>query len=258
MRAAKRGRTYKSKKPGAKRRRVTTADRAIVTQSRVFIPRTVGNPMAYSETKYYDHQNTGTTVQAINGVGWDNTEQDPAAPACLFAPVQGNDFNNREGRKVWIKALKLRGVLGWNTFTNQTVAPAGNQIRIIVYIDRQTNGVQAQGEDVIESATKASEPCIHEFQNPKNFGRFRVIFDKTYTRPMTNLSYDGTNVEVAGVNQPFKFFKRFKKPLLVHFNATNGGTVADITDISLHIIAGQFTSSGTATLWYKSRVSFCE
>lgn len=216
--------------------------------------------MAVSETKYYDNQNTGTAIQAVTAAGWDTTEQDPAVALCLFAPVQGNDFNNREGRKVWLKKLKMRCIIEWPAAANLTTGRTANQVRVIAYIDKQTNGTQAQGEDVIESGTKASEPCIQEFQNPKNFGRFRVFYDKTFREPMMPISYDGTNIESSGCHQFFKINKTWKKPMIVHFNAGVTGTVTDIVDNSLHIIAGKYVAgnNGTVTLQYKSRCSFCE
>lgn len=258
MSTLKRRRTYKQSKRPLKRRRVPVAGGAMVTQSRIFVPRSFGNPMAVSETKYFDAQNTGNAIQSVAAAGWDSTEQDPATLLCLFAPTQGNDFNNREGRKVWIKAIKIRGMVEWPAVANLTAGIPANQVRLILVMDKQTNGAQLNGEDVIESGTKASEPCIQEFQNPKFFGRFRVMWDRTYTRPNSGTSYDGTNIEANGCHQKFKINKKFKKPLLVHFNATNGGTVADIVDNSFHFLAGRYATAASATLYYKSRVSFCE
>jgi len=258
MRGAKRGRSFTTKRPKAKKRRVSTTSGAMVTQARVFIPRSYGNPMAYSETKYFDKELAAKAVQSVAGTSWADTECDPATTNCLFAPTQGNDFNNREGRKCWVKSIKLRGTVLFASGVNLSVASPAQKIRMILYMDKQTNGAQAQGEDVIDSGVTATEPVIDEFQNPKNFGRFRVLWDRVYLKRPTSTSYDGTNLETGADYRSFKVFKKFKKPILVHFNATNGGTISDITDNSFHLIVGKVDGNSVVTLNYKSRVSFCE
>ena len=108
-------------------------------------------------------------------------------------------------------------------------------VRIILYQDKQTNGTFAQGEDVISSG--AANNAGHMFQNPANFGRFRVLKDKTFRLHDPSISYDGTNMEQSGYSIPFKFKVNFKNGILVHFNAANGGTVADIIDHSFHMLS---------------------
>lgn len=255
---------YKRRRPSFKRKgrpkakRIRTTSGAVVTQSRVFIPRSLGNPMAYSETKYFDTERTVANIASISGGTWVATVGDPTTINCLFAPTQGTGFNNREGRKCWVKKIKIRGFITWGTGANLTAGEVGDIARIILVQDKQTNGVQATGDLVIQSGTASTDPTISEFQSPANFGRFKVLFDKTFRRPPLPITYDGTNIEASGYSTTFKIFKKFRKPVLVHFNATNGGTVADIVDNSWHFMVADWGGAQVNNCYYKCRVVFCE
>lgn len=255
----RRGRDFTTKRPRAKRPRAVEVGRALVTQKRVFVSRPYGNPMARSEAKYFDKELGGTTViDAGTVASWAGSELDPATTNCLFAPVQGNDFNNREGRQCHLKKIKIRFTINFNPIANLTSGVPGQLLRLIVYQDMQTNASFAQGEDVIDSGVTATQPVVQEFQNVKNFGRFRVLMDKIIQRPPTGSSFDGTNIEGNGHVRFLKWTKVFKKPITVHFNATNGGTVADIIDHSFHVIGAAFSGTPNVQVYYKSRCVFCE
>lgn len=80
----------------------------------------------------------------------------------------------------------------------------------------------------------------------------------------------GTNTPIAllstgppvyfgtGQRRAFKVNVRFKRPVVVRFNATNGGSIADIVDNSFHVIAGKSTSSRTVNLAYSSRIVYLD
>jgi len=229
----------------------------MVRSRKSFVRRSYGNPLAISETKYFDADRDLTAIQNVAGASWANTEQDPATLNCLFAPSQGNDYNNREGRKCYVKAIKMRGYINCLAQTDATTADGAAFVRLIVYMDKQTNATFSQGEDVIASGS-ATLNTVASFQNPANFGRFRVLKDKIISLEAKAMSYDGTNMEQAGLMRPFKVNIKFRKPLLIHFNATNGGTVADIVDNSFHVIAATSSAALAPNIVYKSRVVFCE
>jgi len=100
--------------------------------------------------------------------------------------------------------------------------------------------------------------AIDAFQDSANFGRFKVWKDKTYTMGNQSASFDGTNMEFFGEMKQFKWNLKFKKPIVVNFNNTNGGTVADIVDNSFHIIAISYNAQQGVTLNYVCRIPFYE
>lgn len=223
--------------------------------SRTFVPRSVGNPMAITERKYFDSEVNGAALVA-SATSWVNAEFDPTTLNTLFAPVTGDDFNNRTGRKLQVLAIKIRGYIQCLSQTNVTTEDNASLIRLIFVQDRQTNATQLNAEDVISSG--AASVASQMFQNPAFFGRFRVIKDKNIVMTNPNSSWDGTNIEQCGLVKPFKMGIKFKKPVTMHFNSTNGGTVADIVDNSFHIIALATSVELAPTLHYKVRTTFID
>ena len=87
----------------------------------------------------------------------------------------------------------------------------------------------------------AADTTINSYQNPNNFGRFRVLKDKdiliqdpnfTTEYPPEDTPYSRTN----GLIRTFKININLKVPIKVQFNAVNGGTVLDIVDNSFHVL----------------------
>lgn len=224
-------------------------------QNYSFVPRVPGNPMSMTERKYYDQQVASKTIQDIAS-DWTNTECDPT-PLSLFTPTQGTNYLNRIGRKVLLKSIRVHGhvTLPASSNTSSIVFDNPVVVRLILYQDKQTNGVQSQGESVIASGTNTV--AINMFQNPQNFGRYRVLKDKKMTLKI-NAAVFSTDLSQSGEKRVFNWNIRFRKPLIVNFNSGNAENVSDIVDHSFHIIAGIDVASTLATLNYKSRCVFID
>lgn len=233
--------------------RTTTSSAGAV---RTFVPRSLGSPLALSERKYFDTDFSGTITNI--STNWASTEDDPAGLNTLFAPTQGTDYNNRIGRKVQVLSIRIRGFINCDHDDSSSQANDASIIRIILFQDKQTNTTQASGEDVINSG--ATGNAISMFQNPANFGRFRVLRDKRITISNQNAYWNTQDNHIggSGLKRPFIFSYKFKKPLYVHFNATNGGTVSDIVDNSFHIISGTNQNQLVPQLFYKCRITFID
>jgi len=221
------------------------------------VARTRG-PFSGGEMKYSDSFKTMTAV--AESTNWTATELDPGTANCLFSPVQGNDINNREGRKVHVYKIKIRGLIQRVTDTTQTAVSDDPAVRVMLVQDCQTNGVQMQGEELMQTSEASTAITFTGFQNLANLGRFKVLKDKTYY-PVANVAANNasaTTISQASGNIPFKMTVVFKEPVMVRFNATDGGTVADIIDNSWHIIAQRSGTSGSCLLGYTCRVCFKE
>lgn len=228
------------------------------TPSRVMVvPRVYGNPQAVTERKYFDTDKDLSTVINIAGASWAGCELDPATVNTLFAPVEGNDFNQRQGRKVQVIQIKIKGFLTCAAQADATAADNANYVRLVFYEDTQTNGAQSQAEEVFASGS-ATLNNVCAFQNPANFGRFRVLKDRTFTLQRPSMSYDGVNMEQGGLITPFKITHKFKKPVVVSFNAANGGTIADIVNNSWHFIGASSSSGLVPQIAYKCRVTYLD
>ncbi len=218
------------------------------------VPRSRGWAGNKSEHKYLDSFLQGAAL--TSATGWLGTEFDPATDNTLFVPVEGNDINNRVGRKVTLRSLRIRGNISIARQANQTATDAAMHVRMIVYQDMQTNAAQAQGEDLMALPGGATGLlAVNTFQSLNNLGRFKVLKDKIMNIGNPNMVWDGTNVEQnvsfqvfiepgndpdlinsQGLIRPFKITCKFRKPVDIRFNITNGGSVADIIDNSFHLI----------------------
>lgn len=223
-----------------------------------FVARTMG-ARAATERKYFDSYLTGTALVSANT--WAGTELDPAGN-CLFYPSEGSDIDNRIGRKVTVKSIKINGHLFADAQSAQAAADPGAKIRLILYVDTQTNATQAQGEQLMaDPGAATSQLTINTFQSTANFGRFKVLKDKVFTMQNPNmapLTDAGNTLVQCGMIRPFKIHYKFRKPIVVRFNATNGGSVADIIDNSFHLI-GVTTGTGfTPVIHYQCRVVYTD
>lgn len=252
----KRGRSAPKSKRATKSAK--TATKVFPSQNknqRFFVARSFGTPLAITERKYFDSERTSIAMPSST-TGWAGGEVDPATINTLFAPTQGDDYNNRQGRKVTVLGLKLSGHVGIAPQANATATDNPVIIRLHLVQDTQTNAAQLNAEDVFTSGS-ASDP-INMFQNPAFFGRFRILKSKKFIIQNPNISYDGTNMEQQGLGKMWKINHKFKKPVVVHYNGTNGGTVADCIDHSFHIVGLANNNDLVPLIVYKCRTTFID
>lgn len=199
-----------------------------------------------AELKYADQQVLGRLVS--NSVA--TADQDPATVLCLNGVAQGTSQSERLGLRAVFKSLDIRGQIQWGTTLTQ-----GDYCRIVVFIDKQTNGAQYTETDVLLDVGGAGyDPCAHK--NLENQARFQILHDKTYwPTSAPNQHYNGATVSNGIYVQPFRVFKRLggKKGLITRFLST-GGNIGDIADNSIHIMAISTTTS--TNIGYLSRVRF--
>lgn len=220
--------------------------------------RSAGALVAAAENKYFDTTYPLTALVAT-AANWANAECDPATKATLCCPVQGSGISDRVGRKIHVTKLKIRGNVSYTLSGTLASVASMPEVRICVVQDMQTNGAQLNAEDVMaSSATAAVTNQILTFQNLGFFGRFRVLKDKqlSFKTGIVSNNASATTISQELATIPFKCTIKFRKPVVVHFNSTNGGTVADIVDNSFHVIALSTVTS--AALSYESRVVFVD
>lgn len=247
----------------AKRRRYTS--RGIVPARRRGYyrvrGRSAGALVTMPERKYFDSLRSSVAIAA--STNWTGTEVDPTTLDTLFAPVQGSGIKNRIGRKVAVHKITIKGVLNFPVETAQTVVANALTTRLLLVMDKQSNGSQMQGEEVMQApATATSALVIGSFQSLANFGRFRVLKDKVFLTGPGNSANNASATTVSNELETkyFKFKVAFRKPIIVHFNNSNGGAgdgdIGDIVDNSFHLLAT--TDIAGQTLSYNCRTVFTD
>lgn len=213
------------------------------------------------ETKYYDA--AGSYVLSTGAAGnWTGTEIDPNTPSSLltlFDPILGTDITNRIGRRVMVKGMKIN--LDVNVAALAGTNLGGRDpavIRVIVYMDKQTNAAQSLGSQLMAPAALQGANAEQHFQSLANLGRFKVLWDQRFVieDPNVGSTQAADTYDINGIVVIRKMRLKFKRGIIVNFNATNGGTVADIVDNSFHIIACASSISMGPVLSYVVRTSY--
>jgi len=203
------------------------------------------------ETKYFDTAIDASVTTA--GSTWADTEvpcdfyvNSSGAPAAytdsaLIPSAQGSGYGQVDGLKYRIKKMRIRGSLSTATVTGASAVSSGTLTRLLLIMDTQPNGAQAQGEDVMQDVGDFSSNA-YTFQRVSNTGgRFRILKDKWFrnnpaTAASTNVA-DAT-ISYAFTNSIFKFQWVPKVPVEVNIKAGNATpAVSALSNLNIFLLA---------------------
>jgi len=245
---------YDDKKPYKKRKtsyRNTNVSPATVAAIQRVVARN-------TEMKYYDCATTGTPAIS-SASAWTGSELDPATRDCLFCPVLGSDINQRIGRKCLVNSIKMNFTVTFPAVAAGATGRAAANIRLICYQDKQANGTQSQGEDLMATtATNAVGTAETFFMNVAQLGRFNVLWDKRFVLQDPNFSGTGTadTYDANGRTIVLKMRHKFKEPVVVNFTAVATETVTAIVDNTFHLIGITNNTALAPTIGYTCRVGY--
>lgn len=175
----------------------------------------------------------------------------------LHIPVLGSDYTNRIGRKTVCKSVYIRGFVtaeGANVVT-PTTAPS-QLLRMIVFIDQQPTPATAIAVgDLLNTAHPASQ------LNLNNRDRFRIVKDKQWVLdPFIDVTTaTSAQASAANVTKAIKCYAKLNMESI--FNATNGGTIADLNSGALYMFWIGSTAAGAnvdANAVVSTRVRFLD
>lgn len=209
---------------------------------------------ADSENHYFDTERvTGAVPFSLSTWAASNLDPNTSAMLCLFAPTIGDDISSRTGRKIFVKSIRIRGAVTYAAQATQTLCDEGLYVRIVCFKDKQTNTGQATGDLVLSQG--AASDAVFFAMSLANLGRFEILKEKIILVSEAPLVAGLTTAYVQpGGIRPFKMSIKLND--VVHYNATNGGTVADVVDNSYHIIALCNNQSLAPAISYKARTVF--
>ena len=218
-----------------------------------YVPRVYGNPAAVTETKYFDMV-WAATMPFLSG-GWNNSPGgEPNSTGTIFYPSPGTAYNQRVGRKVFVKKIRMNIKIIWAPAQSAslTIASAPT-IRMILFMDKQANATQPFGDALMSTGGYP----VNSFQNPQNFGRFQVLRDKTisFTNPAISQS---TTLDRGGMVRYLKLSYKFIKPIAVNYNQTNAGNITDVVDNAFHFFCGSDINLTDMQIQYQARIIFCD
>ncbi len=161
--------------------------------------------------------------------------------------AQGTTESERIGRKCTIKKIMWKFQL--KIPGTATVTDTSDIGRLIVYLDKQSNGAAAVVLDVLETAN------YNEFRNLSNTGRFQILMDRKYALSCPAGSGRGSTDTLSyGEHQIHdEWYKDCNIP--IEFSATTGA-ITEIRSNNIGIIT--ISRDGLLNLSGKMRVRFSD
>lgn len=265
--AKKRGRTGSA---SAKNRPRTAFKKQKTRNGFSSVARTRGAAVT-GEMKYFDTTLTNGAIAATTTTWVAGTLLDPgttidlgdaavATPGTLIVPKVSAALNGRIGRKINLRKIKLNCMINIPPQAAQNAADTSTRIRCLLVQDMQSNAASMTSAQLMRDSASGANSTINSFQNPDNFGRFRVLQEKRFDLGNLNLAGSPTSADVIqnGIVKSFKMGHNFRGGQQINFNAVNGGTVADVIDNSFHVIAACNNATYAPTLSYYARCAYKE
>ncbi len=182
-------------------------------------------PGITQELKFKDHQRSDAVVP-IGG----------AITSSIVLVGQGITESTRIGRKIAVRSMNLRFQISLPSGVDLADVPNGDTMRIIVFLDRQANGANAEVLDLLETATYNSN------LNLANKGRFYIYRDKFITINRSVAVTDGTNTSTTPlVLREFNMYRKLN--VAVEFDGTSG-LISELTTNNIAFL--YITSQGLA------------
>lgn len=176
-------------------------------------------------------------IKTIYGTG--TTPCDTTGTISLLNGIaQGDTGDTREGRKITLKGIQLRGV---DYVTDATGKDQMHRIMIVQQL--RPNGVVPAITDILQANT------ISSLRNRFKIHDFKVLVDKTIT------------LNASGESGSTRFIRVYKKLFLnEYFNSGTAGTIADIQTNALYLITiGSNAAGATAgAIGYTVQLSFVD
>lgn len=171
--------------------------------------------------------------------------------------VIGAAINNRIGRKISMRSLRIRGGIYVSATTVNSLYEFG---RLILIYDRQANGAAPVIGDLLQDEDAAGTTTTTAFSglNMSNAARFKVI--KTWQfKAEQSAGAAITNSEPSQVTTDAQTCYNIDtfinlKDLETGFNAGNAGTVADIATGSLYMVTIGLNTAANAWLNFRGVV----
>ncbi len=198
------------------------------------------------ENKFVDYERS-TNVD----VSWAGNELDDTTALSLSAIAQGDGESQRDGRRVDLLSVHVKGLVNVIAAEAATAPQNSGIMRLILVLDKQTNGAQLNAEDVMTNLTFD----VNSWRNLQNSQRFRILKDIRINMPVNNqTTFQVNDFSIGAQTYPFEMHVVFKKPIQVNHTGTTA-VVTSIADNSIHLI-GVCNLSTTGSIDYSSRVRF--
>lgn len=134
----------------------------------------------------------------------------------------GAGASQRIGMKIMIRSLEFR------LRSYATPATGTDQLhRIVIFLDRQANAATPGATAALTAAAVLSSASELGMRNLAQRHRFKILYDKTKVLNATGEPFS---------DQFLKVYMKFRRPIVVEYNAGTAGTIADIASNALYVM----------------------
>jgi len=213
------------------------------------------------EKKFLDTARTPTALTvaaALTGGEYDPTATSGPGGAsggcvgCLSCPAQGDTEQSRDGKRIVIDSLILKGNVNVVEDASEAVT-ASRKVFVAVILDTQSNGAQLNSEDVFKNFSGDVTLVADPTKNLLFGSRFRILKSQVYDLTPSGVGPAGA-LAFNSHRRDFDWYIPFKGGLPVNLNAGTTADVANVIDNSLHVVA--FATTAGCLIGYNARIRF--
>lgn len=162
--------------------------------------------------------------------------------------AQGTTESNRDGRKINIRSIHLRG---FATLLNATdVTNTSTLMRMRVVLDKQCNGAQFAATDLLESDS------VNSFMNLANRNRFVTLMDKVFAFSCPGASATGAAYSFGEIVKPIQFNLKCNIPI-EYDNSVTTGAIGSVRSNYICIVL-QTSTGELINVSFTSRIRFTD
>lgn len=201
---------------------------------------------------------TGTEVPCISYLQSDGSTLGAYTDSALVPSASGSGYGQIQGTKYSIYGIRVSGEIIPTLVSDSADVQAGTSVRIVLVLDTQPNGAQAQGEEVFTD-TGSAPHCNHAFlaMAAGSGDRFHVLRERLMMLQPGDSSSDGINTSsVVRTSGLFHFAYFFDTPLEVYIRSNSATpSVAQLSNANIFLLA--HSGSGTQQIVSCTRVFYC-
>lgn len=205
--------------------------------------------MGNEEVKFFDGNVSSIAVPR----GADVNPSTPVGGNNLLTITQGVSASQRIGRKINVLQILFTLTVGMDPYTSATwsnvLARLRSQIRFMIVIDRQCNGIGVTGLTDFLTATS-----VTAFNNLYRKGRFKTLRDKNWNFNHKYFVYNGVDSawETDGFQRTMTFSLNLNG-LPIEYNSTTGAVAEIMTNNIFFVIYDAYADATIQPAFYLYR-----
>jgi len=209
------------------------------------------------EKKFFDTALEATAIGSSATCA--SGEVDPTLPAVagtmISTPAQGDGPSDRDGKRIVVKSVQLKGVCKLPPVEAAADPPQPVTMFVALVLDTQSNGATLNSEDVFLNTTAQAANCVVPNRNLLYGSRFKVLKSQVFDLRHNTLVATAANAfSWSGGEETFDWFLPLDLP--INFKEATTGVISNVSDNSLHMIAFVSNTAPGATLSYNARIRF--